>query len=511
MLRLRSYLADHRPTAIVTWLGLFFLLFYLAGARGTMSFGDDISMLAVTESIATKGSVAVAPETPGATAGLEGRYYSKYGLGQSLLGVPFYLVGAYLQNHLAKPNTYLNPNADPITYWVCLLGIFSGVGAVVFLYLSCTELGFGERASIIATIAFGACTFEWFYARTFMTEVPSTFFMIAAFYAMLRVRDTMLAKWLWWSGFSLGLAALVRLQNGVMLLVFGMWLLCELWIWHRYDLKKRLVSMVAWLAPIVASLITIAAYNFVRFGTLTDVGLEGHAGPPVSQNPTRLGFYVYLANIVGLQSHSGPGLFKSEFYAPLFGLLLGSGKGIFWYAPILIPAVYGWSFFWKKCPGVAGILGVLVASNLLFYSFFSTWWGGGVWGPRFMVQTLPFLMIGLAALIDHGLGLVGWIVVGATAALSLFIQIASILISYIPYEGLMERTSDSFDDLLWNPAYSPIIEQSRYLIHHQYPFDLAYNAYPARYMAGFQFLALLASVAVLGIGVKLFLDGKQQA
>src|ERR1700683_5603066 len=293
MLRLRSYLADHRPTAIVTWLGLFFLLFYVAGARGTMSFGDDISMLAVTESIATKGSVAVAPETPGATAGLEGRYYSKYGLGQSLLGVPFYLVGAYLQNHLAKPNTYLNPNADPITYWVCLLGIFSGVGAVVFLYLSCTELGFGERASIIATIAFGACTFEWFYARTFMTEVPSTFFLICAFYALLRWREENSTRWLWCAGISSGLSVFVRLQNVIMLPALGIWLLCELWLWNRYELKKRVASMVIWSAPIFASLLVIAAYNYIRFGSVTDVGIGRPIQRIVLRTDMYLGFYVF--------------------------------------------------------------------------------------------------------------------------------------------------------------------------------------------------------------------------
>jgi hypothetical protein len=39
---------------IATWLGLLFLLFYTATARGTLSFGDDFSMLCVTRSIATR-------------------------------------------------------------------------------------------------------------------------------------------------------------------------------------------------------------------------------------------------------------------------------------------------------------------------------------------------------------------------------------------------------------------------------------------------------------------------
>ena len=152
------------------------------------------------------------------------------------------------------------------------------------------------------------------------------------------------------------------------------------------------------------------------------------------------------------------------------------------------------------------MLGVLVGSNLLLYSKYVWWYGGGVWGPRHMVQILPFLMIGLAALIDRGLGPGGWIAVGAAAALSLFIQASSILISYIPYEGLMEHTPPSFKRLLWNPAYSPILAQSGYLVRHQYPFDLAYNAYSAPNMETFQLVALIASLVVLGIGAKMFVE-----
>src|ERR1700683_4444380 len=508
MLRLRSYLADHRPAAIVTWLGLFYLLFYLAGARGTMSFGDDKSMLAVTRSIATHGSVAVPPGTPRVNMAKDGRYYSKYGLGESVLAVPFYFVCAYVLDS-AKPDSYPNPSADPITYAVCLVGIFSGVGAVVVLYLSCVELGFGDRASIIAAIAFGACTFEWFYARTFMSEVPSTFFLICAFYALLRWREENSTRWLWCAGISSGLSVFVRLQNVIMLPALGIWLLCELWLWNRYELKKRVASMVIWSAPIFASLLVIAAYNYTRFGSVTDVGIGRPIQRIVLRTDMYLGFYVLRPDDLSLPRFAPHGTYSTPLYVGLYGFLLSPGKSIFWYAPILIPAVYGWRFLWRKWPRITGMLCILVGSNLILYSKYVWWYGGGAWGPRHMVQILPFLMIGLAALIDHGLELFGKIEVGAAAALRLLLQAPSILISYIPYEGLMEQTTQSFNRLLWNPAYSPIIVQSGYLIRHQYQFDLAYNAYTAPDMANFQLVALIASLFVLGIGASLFFDGKQ--
>ncbi len=471
----------HTRVLISIWLSIFFALFYVATARGTLTFGDDMSMLSVTRSIATEGSVAVPPGTPGAKLGVDGRYYSKYGLGQSLLGVPFYLIGAFIQDHYSDRMLlaeHANPNANPLTYCVCLLGIISTVGTVVLLYLSCLRLGFDESASIVAALAFGTCTFAWFYARTFMTEPTSTFFFLLAFYCLLRCDGGRRFAWLFLSGLGLGAAILVRLQNAIVVPAFAIWLIFALWVWQKRAFKDSLSAAAVWSAPVLASFGVIAAYNYVRFGNVSDTGLAA---------PLKV-------------------IFENPFYVGLYGLLVSPGKSIFWYAPILIVAVYGWRFIWIKCPRITGIVALLAATYLLFYSHIIWWPGGGTWGPRFMVQMVPFLMIGLAALIDQGLGLVGRIAVGTTMALSLFIQIVSVLVSYIPYEALMDRTSETYDRLLWIPAYSPIIIQSRYLIHHQYPYDLAYNAYPSSFLAHLQFIAFIGALAVFGVGIRVFFN-----
>jgi hypothetical protein len=74
---------------------------------------------------------------------------------------------------------------------------------------------------------------------------------------------------------------------------------------------------------------------------------------------------------------------------------------------------------------------------------------------------LPFLMIGLAVLIDRGLGLVGWIVISMIAAVSLFIQLTGVLVSYMPYVAVMIKDQEAFDRYLWVPAYSPVIVQAK--------------------------------------------------
>jgi hypothetical protein len=157
-------IAVHSNRLIATCLGLFTLLLYIGTARGTLSFGDAASMLAVTRSIATQGSVAV-PDAPGAVRGVDGQCYSKYALGQSVLAVPFYLVGSHLCGNCDSSHS-VNPSANPVVYSVCLLGIFSGAATVVLFYAASVSLGFGQLGSALAALALGACTFAWFYART---------------------------------------------------------------------------------------------------------------------------------------------------------------------------------------------------------------------------------------------------------------------------------------------------------------------------------------------------------
>jgi hypothetical protein len=469
--------ARHCNRLVAAWLGLFSLLLYIGTARGTLSFGDDASMLGVTRSIATHASFAVPPGTPGASPGIDGRYYSKYGLGQSALAVPFYLVGRFVYERSDAVLRNANPDANPITYCACLLGIVSGAATVVLLYLTCISLGFGQFASAISTIAFGASTFAWFYARTFMTEPTSTFFLVLAFYALLSSTQDSGLFWLFVSGFGLGVALLVRLQNSIVLPVFAASLIWMVRASGR-NWKTALRAVTVWAAPILASFAVITEYNYLRFGNPLDTGFNAQLAP------------FKLAQFI----------FQTPLYVGLYGLLLSPGKGMLWYAPVLIPALYGWRFLWQRNSGATTVMGTLAVTYLLFYAPVTWWFGGGCWGPRFMVEILPFLMIGFAALIDHGLGLIGWSVVGALSTLSFFIQLPSILVSYVPYIALMKTSPGGLARTLWNPAYSPIIVQTKYLLRHTYPYDLAYNAYPSTFLGWLQFGSLAAALVVFCAG-----------
>jgi len=69
-------------------------------SRGWLVYGDDVLLFQVTEAIATRGELAVtSPFEEGDVArairGHDGRGYSKYGLGLSVVALPAYAAGGW--------------------------------------------------------------------------------------------------------------------------------------------------------------------------------------------------------------------------------------------------------------------------------------------------------------------------------------------------------------------------------------------------------------------------------
>src|SRR5688572_5067795 len=108
-------IGDRHPA----WLFAITFLFYVSTATGVLEFGDDWSMVQVTHSIVEQGTVRVPATTPGSASGRDGQHYSKYGLGQSVLAVPFYLAGtnvAALGANSATDRTGGLRQATAVTY-----------------------------------------------------------------------------------------------------------------------------------------------------------------------------------------------------------------------------------------------------------------------------------------------------------------------------------------------------------------------------------------------------------
>jgi hypothetical protein len=117
---------------------------------------------------------------------------------------------------------------------------------------------------------------------------------------------------------------------------------------------------------------------------------------------------VYNAFAFGNAFEQGYGAkpFDTPILAGLYGLLLSPSRGFFVYMPYLAFAVAALGLAWRRRGEVARRLrglGIASAATLALYATYAEWWGGRVFGARFLDDLAPILFAALAWGIGQGL------------------------------------------------------------------------------------------------------------
>lgn len=107
-----------------------------------------------------------------------------------------------------------------------------------------------------------------------------------------------------------------------------------------------------------------------------------------------------------LEQGYGPKPFDTNIALGLYGLLLSPSRGLFVYAPYLLFAGAALVLAWRR-PGLVAsrLRGLSLAwlATLLLYAAYAEWWGGRVFGARFLDDLAPVLFAALAWGIGQGL------------------------------------------------------------------------------------------------------------
>jgi len=206
------------------------------------------------------------------------------------------------------------------------------------------------------------------------------------------------------AGLLLGGAILVRPDIIVLLPIY----------WTEEKHLEKFSLLAAGAFPFI---LAIFAYNHHRFGSIL---ADGH-----SQDP---------AIALDMYSRGIP------------GLLFSSGKGLFWYAPLTVLAIFycgDWRF-WSP-----------FVFSLVIHGFLHDWTGGTGWGPRFLFPVLPVLFM---PLMRSG---TGGRIFAVLASLSLVITIAACITDTNSLErtlGMDDFDSQSRQSLVWSPSRSPLLQ-----------------------------------------------------
>jgi hypothetical protein len=415
---------------IPIFIFLFFLGVYSLTSSGNVhGTVDGTVRYAVTKSIVDSGSVSI-PEDLGrymGVTGTNGNYYSWYGIGQSALMTPFYVIG----KAVGMPEfivSLFNPLISAIT---CV---------VVFLF--CVRLGYCNRTAVIVTLMYGLGTIAWPQSKgPFEHPLETALIMLSIFLIHLHVGNKSNLK-LILSAVLLGIAFITRVPT--LLTIFPV----LLYLLFSHIRGKTLISFfkeaIIYGITLVPFGIFFLCYNYVRFGDVFETG--------------------YSKSL----NHLGIDTFGTPLHVGLYGLILSPGKGFLLYSPIVILFILALKNFYKKNKGLTIAFLTLITAYLLFHSKYYAWHGDWAWGPRRLTVLTPFLMIPLAELFEGGM-LKRFIHVKILAisllAISISIQIAAVTVNLNKYFIENQLPSRNLPThIYFDPRYSPIKEQFKFIV-----------------------------------------------
>jgi hypothetical protein len=122
-------------------------------------------------------------------------------------------------------------------------------------------------------------------------------------------------------------------------------------------------------------------------------------GAVIGVAPLALYDLVAFGNV--LEQGYGAKAFATPLAEGLYGVLASPSRGLLLYSPFLLFAVPAFVRAWRERTAVAVLvrwLGVATLALIVVYASYAEWWGGRVFGARFLTDALPavFLALGLA-------------------------------------------------------------------------------------------------------------------
>lgn len=410
----------------ISWQVLLFLLFfslYVFTMSGAIHYGDEMEKYRVAQSIVERGDFTFRPTAQRNVIGISGRTVSGYELGQTLIEVPFYILG--------KLAYTLFPVAD--SNWLTMLwvGLSNPVitALVVILFFKIAKLlEFRFAVSLGLAIVLGLSTIVFPYSRSFTREPLLTLFLLLALYTAFQFSKTFAQRWLFLTGLTLGYLVFTKFIHGVVIPVFLLYLIIVIF---QREQQRGTNSTRTWAAitrgvlvlisPGILFLIAQMLYAFARFGNFTS-GLGGLPSNPIDV-------------IIRLLPLATP-------WEATLGLLFSLDKSIFLYSPPIILGLVGWWRWLRVHPRDALFVLALVLVEFIPVTWRWDWAGGTWWGPRYLVQIMPLFVLPIGFLFnsDRSAQNKQWVwILGGLAAIGFLVQIVGALVNdrdYMDVTGL---------------------------------------------------------------------------
>ncbi|HWG19965.1 MAG TPA: hypothetical protein VG225_05485 [Terracidiphilus sp.] len=352
--------------------------------------------------------------------GRDGSLQSWYGIGQSLLMLPFDIVGTYIERLPAFANYY---GTDPtvrnifVSYNVnILLNVLTALVCFRFLCL----LGFETRHAVAGVLALLALTTHLHYTQNMMENNYICLLTLAGFLYQLDWVRTGRSRSLLLGSCALGLNLLTRLTTGLDLMAGGLFVLLTLWMEGARGaaLWARIKNYLSVAFPVYALFgLLDRLYQYHRFGSFFNTYVSVVAGEMKARDPSLPASYPW----------------ETPFHVGFFGALFSPQKSIFLFDPllilILILALVAGRRFAPAVRAYAAVSALLLLAYICFYARYTVWSGDSAWGDRYVstaAEMAAFLAVPQLLKERRALGRAVRVAGAALIAASAAIQAASV-------------------------------------------------------------------------------------
>lgn len=382
---------------------------------------DGLAMFNVARSIAHKGSFEASPCEPAPRSnhcvpGVDGRFYSGFGLLPSAIAALPLMAG----EELARI-THQDPKL-PSQFLVSMSALLVGALIPVVLVLWLTRMGFSWQPSVITALLLFFGTVLWFHSvKNFYSEPFFTLALLTAAYLLGTARRTggFLA-----AGFVFGCSAGCRVFGLIFAPALAAYCIA---LPNSGGWGRRLYRAVIFGAGALVPLGWVAWTNYLRFGDFTKTGYH-LAFPTVTY------------------------LLSNPFIAGLRGLLFDGDIGLLWFTPWILLVPFAMVRFWKVRPLECALSLAILLESGLFFACYIAWHGGWSYGPRLLLPALPFAVLPLVMLFEH------WreqragvrILVTTLAVASVFIQLSGLPYPATRYYQMLKYCSARHQPEPWH-------------------------------------------------------------
>jgi hypothetical protein len=320
---------------VMLLLALVVLCVGLTIQTGRIASSDGTSMYEVARSIVDKGEVAI--ERGVVWQGRDGRYYSPFGIGLSLLALVPY-GGIALLRHV-----------HPVPDVAAEAAVAALMPLIVALLAAATYelarlLGASIRTGLLVALGTVGGTLILVYSKDFFTEPVVALFLVVSVALALVGRPA-------GSSAALAAAAITRPQ---------FLLLAPVWLW-RIQRDAGWSAVYRSVPPFAAAVVVDVVYNVIRFGDPLNFG---YSTPELRQG------------------------FTTPILQGAAGLLFDPQKSVLLFAPVTLLVPFGIVRLRRAAPTAFWLLG---ANLVVTFVLSATWWawgGGWVWGPRLLIPAV---------------------------------------------------------------------------------------------------------------------------